>query len=341
VANGVLDLRTGKLLTPSPSLLVTKHCSVPFDPAAKAPTLNAFIKRITRGKPALAKFLQRLAGYILTGEVSEHCFAFLYGLGRNGKTTYAELLFWLLGDYAVILPTPTLMLAKRDPGAATPDLMLLKGRRLALASELEESARFAEAAIKAMTGGDTMQARNPYGLYASWTPAHKLMVVGNHRPVISGGDQGIWRRVRLIPFAETITDSECDEKLPEKLRAEGAGVLNWALAGLRDWQRHRLNPPAEVKAAGAAYQSDMDTLGQWMDDHVDVVAGATTPTAELHKAYSTWARQSGWKNPMTRQAFGRRLAERGIPLAKSGSGIKCATGISLNAEGRRAAMQLF
>lgn len=337
MVNGVLNLRTGKLLVPSPSLWVTKRCPVPFDPTATAPNLEAFIKRITGGKPGLAIFLQRLAGYILTGEINEHCFAFLYGLGRNGKTTYAELLFWLLGDYAAILPTATLMLAKRDPGAATPDLMLLKGRRLALASELEENGRFAEAAIKAMTGGDTLQARNPYGLFASWTPTHKLMVVGNHRPVISGGDQGIWRRVRLIPFEETITDSECDEKLPEKLRAEGAGVLNWALTGLRDWQRSRLNPPAEVKAAGAAYQSDMDTLGQWMDDHVDAMPGVVTPTAELYKAYSTWARESGWKNPMTRQAFGRRLAERGIQLIKTGSGIKCANGISLNNEGKRAA----
>ncbi|UUZ76318.1 phage/plasmid primase, P4 family [Polaromonas sp. P1(28)-13] len=276
-------------------------------------------------------------GTSLTGEVNEQCFAFLYGLGRNGKTTFAELLFWLLGDYAVVLPTATLTLAKRDPGAATPDLMLLKGRRLALASELEENGRFAEAAIKAMTGGDTMQARNPYGLFASWTPTHKLMVVGNHRPVISGSDHGIWRRVRLIPFEETITDSECDERLPDKLRAEGAGVLNWALAGLRDWQRQRLNPPAEVKAAGAAYQSEMDTLGQWMSDHVDTAPGATIPTADLYRAYSTWARQSGWKNPMTRQAFGRRLVERGLHLSKTSSGTKCAGGIALNDEGKRAA----
>ncbi|MFM0231087.1 phage/plasmid primase, P4 family [Paraburkholderia sediminicola] len=337
VANGVLNLRTGNLLPPSPSLLVTKRCPVPFDPGATAPTLDAFIKRITRGKPTLAKFLQRLAGYVLTGAVHEQCFAFLYGLGRNGKTTYAELLRWLLGDYAVVLPTTTLMLAKRDPGAATPDLMLLKGSRLALATELEESARFAEAAIKAMTGGDTMQARNPYGLYASWTPTHKLMVVGNHRPVISGGDLGIWRRVRLIPFEETISDSECDDKLPDKLRTEGSGVLNWALAGLRDWQCQGLNPPAEVKAAGAAYQTDMDVLGQWMGDHVDTVAGVTTPTADLYRAYSAWARDSGYRYPMTRSAFGRRLVERGIPLVKSATGIKCASGIALNNEGKHAA----
>ncbi|MGU3628723.1 phage/plasmid primase, P4 family [Comamonas sp. C24C] len=337
VENGILDLRTGRLLPSTPTLRVTKRCPVPFDPSAKAPQFEAFVHRIMGGKPALVKFLQRLTGYILTGEVNEQCFFFLYGLGRNGKTTFAELLRWLMGDYAENLPTATLTVARRDPGAASPDLMLLKGRRLALASELEENGRFAEAAIKMMTGGDTMQARDPYGRFSSWTPTHKLMVVGNHRPVISGSDHGMWRRVKLIPFEETITDSECDERLPEKLRAEGAGVLNWALAGLREWQRHRLSPPPEVKAAGAAYQNEMDTLGQWMSDHVTQAAGVTTPTAELYRAYSIWARESGWKNPMTRQAFGRRLTERGIPLSKTGSGTKSACGIALNDEGKRAA----
>ncbi len=269
--------------------------------------------------------------------MNEQCFAFLYGLGRNGKTTYAELLFWLLGDYAVILPTATLMMGKRDPGACSPDLMLLKGRRLALASELEETARFAEAAIKSMTGGDTMTARNPYGTFASWTPTHKLMIVGNHRPVISGGDHGIWRRVRLVPFNEKITDEECDSRLPEKLRAEGAGVLNWALAGLRDWQQQGLNPPASVKAAVAAYHSDMDIMGEWMDDHTETNLSARTETAVLYRAYEKWAKDSGWKNPMTRNSFGRRLTDRGIVTSKASNGNKCANGLCLNTAGRLAA----
>lgn len=336
VANGVLNLRTCELVRPAPSLRITKRCPVSFDPAASAPILEAFIARITQSDPPLAKFLQRLAGYMLTGEVNEQCFAFLYGLGRNGKTTYAELLFWLLGDYAVVLPTATLMMGKRDPGACSPDLMLLKGRRLALASELEETARFAEAAIKSMTGGDTMTARNPYGTFASWTPTHKLMIVGNHRPVISGGDHGIWRRVRLIPFSEIISDSECDSKLPEKLRAEGSGVLNWALAGLRDWQNQELNPPASVKAAVAAYRSDMDILGEWLDDQTEADPSARTETAVLYRAYSCWAKDSGWTRPMTRNSFGRRLTDRGIATSKASNGNKCANGIRLNAEGQRA-----
>lgn len=340
VPNGVIDLHTQELIPTTPEILVTKRCSVPFDPAATAPRLDDFIKRITGGNTQLAGFFQRFAGYLLTGNVSEHCFVFFYGLGRNGKTTLAELLFWLLGDYAVILPTTTLMQSKRDPSAASPDLMLLKGRRLALATETDENARFAESSLKAMTGGDTMTARNPYGLFASWTPTHKLLIVGNHRPAISGGDYGIWRRVTLIPFRETIADEECDGRLPEKLRAEGSGVLNWALDGLRDWQRQGLNPPREVQEAGKAYQADMDIFGQWMDDHVDIAPSEKTSTSDLYKAYTSWAKASGWLRPATRQSFGRRLTERGIFLEKAGSGTKFARGVRLNAEGRLACMSI-
>ena len=339
VENGVLDLREGVLLAASPDLLVTKRCAVTYDPTETAPTWEAFIARITGGKTSLARFLQRLAGYILTGDVGEQCFAFLYGLGRNGKTTYAEALRWLLGDYAVILPTSTLMMARRDPGAASPDLMLLKGARLALANETEESARLAESVVKGLTGGDSITARDPYGKFATWNPTHKLMLVGNHRPVIAGGDWGIWRRVRLIHFTETIADHECDPQLPDKIKAEGSGLLNWCLDGYRAWRREGLNPPLEVRGAGDEYRKDMDIVGQWLDEHTEDSPGALTATADFYRAYVSWARSSGW-HPMTRQSFGRRLTERGIHIRKGGANsTKCAVGIKLNREGVRALIE--
>ena len=337
VQNGVLNLESESLLQPSPTLMVTKRCRVPYIPSAKSPTLVKFIRRITKGDPALAKFLQRLAGYLLTGEVSEQCFAFLYGLGRNGKTTYAELLFWFMGDYSVILPTATLTASSRDPSAASPDLMLLKGARLALASELEESSRFAEATLKSLTGGDTLTARNPYGKFSSWVPSHKLLIVGNHRPVITGTDHGIWRRVRLVPFSQVISDKECDNKLLEKLRAEGSGVLNWALEGLREWKKQGLNPPASVKDAGASYRDDMDIFKEWMSDHTVTSPNADIETVTLYRAYFHWAKQAGWSRPLTRNAFGRRLTERGITTKKNSSGKKYAVGLLLNKDGLAAA----
>ena len=119
-----------------------------------------------------------------------------------------------MGTYATVLPKETLMLAKRDPGAAAPDLMLLKGCRFALTAELEDGSRFDESRIKMLTGGDTMTARNPYGLFASWSPTAKLVIVGNHKPIISGNDRGIWSRVRLVPFDEKFVGDECDPDLP-------------------------------------------------------------------------------------------------------------------------------
>ena len=333
VQNGVLDLRSGKLLTPAPDQMVTKRCNVAYDSDASTEIFQSFVERIQRQKPEMVKFMQRMAGYMLTGEVSAHCFFFFFGYGRNGKTTLAELLYWMMGTYATVLPKETLMLAKRDPGAAAPDLMLLKGCRFAMTAELEEGSRFDESRIKMLTGGDTMSARNPYGLYASWTPTAKLVIVGNHKPIISGSDRGIWSRVRLVPFEEKFVGDECDPDLPNKLKLLGSGLLNWALEGLADYKAGGLRPPQEVLSAGADYQSDMDIIGQWMEDHVTKDAKDSTRTQNLFNSYRSWARDSGLHRPMTRQAFGRRLSERGVLLEKGTDGNKVARGLALNTQG--------
>lgn len=333
VQNGVLDLRTGKLLAPSPIQMVTKRCNVAYDSNASTEIFQNFVERIQQQKPEMVKFMQRMAGYILTGEVSAHCFFFFFGNGRNGKTTLAELLYWMMGTYATVLPKETLMLAKRDPGAAAPDLMLLKGCRFALTAELEDGSRFDESRIKMLTGGDTMTARNPYGLFASWSPTAKLVIVGNHKPIISGNDRGIWSRVRLVPFDEKFVGDECDPDLPNKLKTFGSGLLNWALEGLAEYKAGGLRPPQEVLSAGADYQSDMDIIGQWMDEHVTEDANDSTRTQNLFNSYRTWARDSGWHRPMTRQGFGRRLSEKGVLLEKGTDGNKVARGIVLNTQG--------
>jgi putative DNA primase/helicase len=338
VQNGVLDLRTGQLHAPSPKQMVTKRCNVAYDPNASTEFFQTFVERIQQEKPGMVKFLQRIAGYVLTGDVSAHCFFFFFGYGRNGKTTLAELLYWMLGTYATVIPKETLMLSKRDPGAAAPDLMLLKGCRFALTAELEEGSRFDESRIKMLTGGDTMTARNPYGLFVTWTPTAKLVIVGNHKPIISGNDRGIWSRVRLVPFVEKFVGDECDPDLPNKLKLFGSGFLNWALEGLADYKVGGLRPPQEVVSAGSQYQSDMDIIGQWMDEHITEDATQSTRTQTLFNAYRAWARDSGWHRSMTRQSFGRRLTERGVLIEKGRDGNKIARGVILNKEGLLAAV---
>ena len=181
----------------------------------------------------MAAFLQRLIGYCLTGDVGRQVFAFFYGHGANGKSVFIELIAWLLGDYAHKVPTEMLMHHQRNRQGPSPDIVSLKGRRFIYANETEEGRRLAEARVKDFTGGDTLTGRAPYGKAdITLRPTHKLFVVGNHKPEITDTSIGMWRRVRLIPFDQTIAEAKRDPKLLETLKSEGSGILNGLLLGL-------------------------------------------------------------------------------------------------------------
>lgn len=191
VSNGVLDLRHGRLFPVTPDLFISKRCAVKFDASAKCP---AFMKFLTDVQPdkEMREFLQRWAGYCLTGSVQEQKFSFLYGGGANGKSVFVELIAWLMGDYSRKIATEMLMQHQRSPQGPSPDIVALKGRRFVYANETEEGRRLAEAHIKDMTGGDTMTGRVPYGKSdITFTPTHKLVIVGNHRPEITDNSFGM------------------------------------------------------------------------------------------------------------------------------------------------------
>jgi P4 family phage/plasmid primase-like protien len=207
VANGVLDLRHGRLLPVSPDLFTSKRCAVEFDAGAKCPAFMKFLGDVQPDRE-MREFLQRWVGYCLTGSVQEQKFSFLYGGGANGKSVLVELVAWLLGDYSRKIATEMLMQHQRSPQGPSPDIVALKGRRFVYANETEEGRRLAESRIKDMTGGDTMTGRVPYGKAdITFTPTHKLVIVGNHRPEITDNSFGMWRRVALVPFDVTIPEA--------------------------------------------------------------------------------------------------------------------------------------
>jgi putative DNA primase/helicase len=333
VTNGILDLRTRTARPASPAVLVTKRTNVHYDPSADCPTWLAFLEGILPNADVRG-YVQRIAGYLLTGLTDEQCFFFLYGTGANGKSTFAEVLRMLLGDYAVVIPTEVLTCARRDASAPSPDLMLLKGARMAVANETEEGSRFAESTLKHLTGGDTITARSPYGPFVTFQQTHKVIVLGNHRPVIRGTDGGIWRRLALTPFEVTIPPDERDPKLLEKLKAELPGILNWALDGLREYQElGGLKAPAAIKAAVAQYRQDMDIFGDWLSEQTVQDADSATKVADLYTAYAHWARAAGW-TALTRHSFSRRLTERGFPIKNHGqTRARHALGLKLNQDG--------
>ncbi len=330
VRNGTIDLRNGELLPHDRGHLITKLATVDYDPAATCPTFEAFLERIMAGNDGLIRFLQRAAGYSLTGDTSERALLILHGEGRNGKSTLLEVLRTILGDYAVRTPTDTLM-AKRDTGIPN-DVAALRGARFVSASEADEGRRLAEATIKDLTGGDTISARFMRGEFFNFAPEFKLWLGTNHKPVIRGTDRAIWDRIRLVPFAVRIPDADQDKRLREKLLDEAPGILAWAVEGCLAWQQDGLGEPQEVRDATAGYRAEMDVLGAFLEDRCVVHERAQVTAKALYAAYQEWCDETGEK-PLTQKAVGLRLAERGFDSARIGnSRTRTWIGIGLKAD---------
>lgn len=311
--NGVLDLRTGSLRPASPGLLVSKRCNVNFDAVAVCPQFDQFMIDI-QPDPDIRSYLRRLAGVLLTGDSSVQSFNFFYGVGNNGKSVFVETLAWLLGDYSLKIETEMLMQHRRSPQGPSPDIVALKGRRFVYASETEEGQRLAAARIKELTGGDTLSGRVPYAKAAvTFGPTHKLVIVGNHKPEIGDMSQGMWRRVLLVGFDQTIPEANRDPHLIDKLKREGSGILNWALAGLREWRQDGLAVPASVANATSEYRDEQDVLGDWMTENCTLGATHSTPKAHLYLNYKIWAETNGYM-ALSQGRLTRKLNERGYQL---------------------------
>lgn len=309
VANGVVDLRTAQLRAPVPADLMTMQGPVTFDATATCPAFMDFLRRVTNGDVPMMEYLKRVAGYSLTGGTQEQCLFFLHGSGANGKTTFLNVIKDLLGpEYCKQTPAESLMVRKQGR-SATNDLARLKGVRVTISNEVEEGSRMSESLIKQMTGSDEISARFLFAEFFDFTPQFKIWIAGNHQPVIRGTDDGIWRRLHLVPFTVTIPAEERDKSLPEKLRSELPGILNWALQGCLEWQKSGLQPPASITEAVAEYKKEMDILGQWVEENCVLDATAKLQSSLAYQDYKGWAITNGHYD-LSQNAFSRRLKER-------------------------------
>ncbi len=244
VSNGVVDLRDGGFRAARREDYMTKMCNARFTEGALCPTWDAFLLATAGGDADFVRYLQQCAGICLTGQTEEHLFFIVTGPGGTGKTTFQETLKYVWGDYCSGIDPNSLAAAKNDAGRARPDIAKLPGVRLAFANESRAGLRIDEGLLKALTGNDTMTARELYRAEFDFVPTHKLWLRTNHAPQFDGGDSGMRRRTRLIPFVNVVTNK--DRKLPEKLRAEADGILQWALRGWADYKLHGLIEPKIV-----------------------------------------------------------------------------------------------
>lgn len=328
-ARRVIDLRTGENRPATAGDYITKSLSVAeIGDVTKAVRWLQFLDQVFIGDAELIDWLRRWIGYTLTGSTAEQILLFCYGLGANGKSVLGELLRWITGDYARSIPVEMLCESKRQAGGATPDLADLVGARLALTTETEDGAALAESLVKSLTAGDTISARPLYGRPINFAPQFKLLMLGNHRPVVRGTDHGIWRRIRLVPFRRTFAPDERDPHLLDKLKAEAPHILAWMIEGCIDWQRRGLaDTPAVVAAETSDYRQEQDVIGEFLAEATVQSPVSEVSAGDLYARYREWAIESGLR-PASKTSLGRRLGERGLTRRKS-SGQVLWAGLSL------------
>ena len=251
----------------------------------------------------------------------------LYGTGANGKSTFLETVRAVVGDY-FLQADFTSFAARPASDAPRNDLARLAGARMVAAVEADAGQSLAEATVKQVTGGDTITARMLYGEFFDFRPSFKLWLAANHKPNIRGGDVGMWRRIRLIPFVVTIPEHERDPDLLEALRAELSGILNWAVEGCLEWQRAGLGVPAEVRDATASYREEMDVLGDFVGARCFLGRDERVTAKELYDAYVAWCCENG-DAVLSTKGLGRRLREKGLQAMKAAKGTRCWQGIRL------------
>jgi putative DNA primase/helicase len=287
VENGTLDLRTGELRPHRSAEMHSKITSAAYEPERRSERWEAFLAEVLPD-PDVRRFVQKLAGYSLTGEVGENVLAFPYGSGANGKSVFMGVLREVLGDYATEA-APDLLVARRERGIPV-DVADLRGFRFVTTTEVEGGRRMATDVMKRITGESRLKARKMRQNYESFPNVTKLWMAANDRPQVDGLDEAIWRRVRLIPFEVTIPFERRDPYLIATLLEERDGILAWAVEGCLAWQRDGLQPPEAVMAATEEYREDSNPLRDWIESDCELEADAITPASVLRDSYEGWCR---------------------------------------------------
>ena len=320
VANGTLNLRTGKLAPHDRAAHHTKIAPVAFDLSATCTRWESYLLRVVPDA-AVRNLLRVAVGYSLTGHTSEECLFLLWGTGKNGKSRFFDVLRGLSGDYGLTADFETFLEKPVSGGSGpTEDLARLRGARIVCTSESSEGTRMNESLVKSLTGRDTIKARGLFQSSFEFQPQFSIWMAANHRPVIKGSDDGIWRRMRLIPFTETIHAHEVEKDLPDALRAELPGILLWALSGAMQWYRTGLPSADAVDAATLAYRTESDVLAPFLDECCDTGERLSSPRGELYAGYVAWCKENG-ERAVTQNVFGRKLTDRGF-----GAGVNTVTG---------------
>lgn len=307
--SGIVDLRTGHVRAHDPLALCTRITAASVNHSEGADLWHRFLTDITQGDAELAAYLQRVAGYCATGVTPEDVLVFLFGIGANGKGSFAEAVAHALGDYAKMFPAEVLMESKGERHPT--DLAQFMGVRFALTSEPASSATWNDSRIKSLTGDTVISARFMRGDFFTFPRTHKTLILGNHMPRLAEVTHAIRRRVQMVPF-RAVFEPAPGPGMRERLKDEAAGaILAWVVEGAKLWHAAGTAPPATVRDLTAEYLGDQDLIGQWLDEKCTRVAEASERSSDLHRSYSTWCESQGAR-PKSNMALSAHLVSAGF-----------------------------
>jgi putative DNA primase/helicase len=314
VNNGYVDLVTGELHDHDDKLMLNKIVNVDYDSKATCPRWLQFLDEIFLGDKELINWIQMAVGYSLTASMKEQCMFFLYGEGSNGKSVFLDTIKKIMGSYGLNAQSETLMAKKAGQGEQGGEVARLKGARFVTTVESNQGVKLNEGLVKQLTGDDVITARFLYGKPFEFKPTFKIWMATNHKPIIRGRDNGIWRRIMLVPFNATFSGDKIDKDLPIKLSNEISGILNWALEGTRKWLNGEMKTPSSVMNTTKEYRKEMDIIQQFLDECVvmkEEYQNARVKAGELFKVFDGWSRDLNElnKNEISSTLFGREMTK--------------------------------
>lgn len=332
--NGTVELRTGHLRPHAQEDMLTYCLALDYDSSATCPRWEAFLAEIMPGMPEMPSYLQRLCGYGVSGYTDEQCFAVLWGKGANGKSVLTDTLSAVFGTISKTTPFATF--EEKQSGGIPNDIASLRGARLVMASEGESGKPMSEAVLKRVTGKDMVSARFLRQEFFEFKPSFLLMLATNHKPKFKGQDDGLWRRVKMIPFKRFFAPHERDHALDKKLLAEAQGIATWAVRGAVEWFSGGLRDPAVITAASREYRETSDALVGFFPGVYELDDDSAVPGADAYNTYREWCEAEGLpsKEIWTRRSFYDAMEERQVSRKKTNKGITL-VGIRLAAQGAK------